>query len=48
MSNLALKLEEVIRHQGPNNLAADAMQGIALTGIVIGLVGWIVMLAQTI
>jgi hypothetical protein len=45
MHNWALKLEEIIRYQGVNDLAADAIQGIALTGIAVVFLGWIVMLA---
>jgi len=45
MNNLVLKLEEIIRHQGANDLAADAIQGIALTGIGIVLIAWVVMMA---
>lgn len=48
MRNWKLKIEEAIRYQDLNDLADDAAQGIALTGIGVGLVGWIVLLAQTI
>jgi hypothetical protein len=48
MQSLKLKLEEAIRHQDLNDLADDAAQGIALTGIGVGLIGWIVLLIQTI
>jgi len=44
MNNLVVKLEEIIRHQDPNDLAADAIQGIALTAIGIVLVAWVVMM----
>jgi hypothetical protein len=48
MQSLVNKLEEAVRYQDLNDLADDAAQGLALTGIGIGLIGWIVMLAQTI
>jgi hypothetical protein len=46
MQNLALKLEEAIRHQDLNELADDALQGTALAGIGVVLLAWIVMLAM--
>ena len=48
MQNLKLKLAQSIRYQDLNDLADDATQGIALTGIGVGLIGWMVLLAQTI
>jgi hypothetical protein len=45
MQNWVLKLEEAIRYQDLNDLADDVTQGLALTGIAVVLLGWVVMLA---
>jgi len=48
MQRLVHKLEEAVRYQDLNDLADNATQGLALTGIGVGPIGWIVMLAHTI
>lgn len=46
MQNWVLKLEEAIKYQDLHGLADDVTQGLALTGIAVVLIGWVVMLAM--